>query len=139
MNGKTKSILLQVSAYISAEGQVAGTPLNPDIVATNYKILMELHETFNIDADDAPRSGGGQRAPRPSAPVREISGTLFFAEDGSKWFDFRQAKADGKEKPKFPDFKSEDMQTSVWLYDQEGAPTEEAAALVKAAELTAAF
>ena|SRR3990167_273223 len=136
MNGKSKSILLQVSAKLASE---QGRFTKEDVTSI-YNLLVGLHDELGIDADEgAPRNSGGQRAPRPSAPVREISGTLFFAEDGSKWFDFRQAKADGKEKPKFPDFKSEDMQTSVWLYDQEGAPNEEAAALVKAAELTAAF
>ena len=137
MNGKSKSILLQVSAKLASEqGQ-----FSKENVTSIYNLLVTLHDELGIDADEgAPRSnGGGQRASRTSGPVREISGTLFFDAVGTKWFDFRQAKADGKEKPKYPDFKSEDMQTSVWLYDQEGAPTEEAAALVKAAELTAAF
>src|SRR3990167_5221945 len=136
MNGKSKSILLQVSAKLASEqGQ-----FSKENVTSIYNLLVTLHDELGIDADEgASRSSGGQRAPRTSGPVREISGTLFFAEDGAKWFDFRQAKADNKEKPKYPDFKSEDMQTSVWLYDQEGAPNEEAAALVKAAELTAAF
>jgi hypothetical protein len=110
-------------------------------VQAQFDLLITAHEKNNISLEEAPKGGGnyGRPAPRPAGPVKEISGTLFFAENGDKWFDFRDAKAANKEKPNFPDFKSEDMKTSVWLYDQEGSPNEAAVALLKAAELTAAF
>lgn len=126
MSNRNKSILLQV-AFKEANGDEEKTQIL-------FNTLLKLHETNGISLEDEPRKGGFNKAGGQSpAPIREISGTLFF-KNGEKFFDFRQAKAEGREKPAYPDFKSEDLKTSFWMYDRDGSPNPEVAALVEAAD-----
>ncbi len=68
--------------------------------------------------------------------MREIpeGAGVFTTEDGESWIDFRGAKDKGIVKAKHPDFKSFDYKSSVWMFDQEGNPNDEAGKLVQAAE-----
>lgn len=127
---RNKSILLQVAFKAAVDlGDV-------ELTQAMYERLLGLHDSNGISLeDDAPRKGG--YSPKPKATTREVSGTLFFDKEGNKWFDFRQAKADGKEKKEYPDFKSEDFKTSVWMYTRDGEPVEDAAPLVAAADMAA--
>lgn len=70
---------------------------------------------------------------RRSAPVRkavaaggktDLSALPRVTLEGVTYIDFRPAKEAGTEKPRYPDFKTEDLRKGEWLEDQEGQDTE---------------
>lgn len=135
MNGKTKSILMQVAFY-----GVSYTNPQPtqEQVESNFNLLLNLHEKFGIEPDEGGNRGGGgfRKSSAPSTPA--VGGTLFVS-GGESWIDYRPAKASGEVKENFPDFKTADNKKSVWLYDRDGGPNAEAAPLVAAADAAEVF
>lgn len=137
MNGKSKSILLQV-AFKEAS---SGTPIDIDVVEANYTTLLALHEKFGIDADDAPSRSYGGGSAKKEAPA----GVTFMFENNI-FEDFRTLKSDGTLKPSFPDFRTvsgtevaglTNDRGSVWIIDRDGSAKAEVAALVAAADAAA--
>ncbi|KKL59860.1 hypothetical protein LCGC14_2211070, partial [marine sediment metagenome] len=105
--------------------------------AAHYQLLMDLHTSLGIEADEsAPRGGGGGGGgftpkPRMATPASAIAFTI---ADGSQWLDYRASKVDGSVKPKFPDFKTADGKESVYEFGLDGAPTPQFAELAAAAD-----
>lgn len=138
MNGKSKSILLQVAFKKAAEIGGPGDKLTAR-TQEYYDILINLHTSNNIDADDAPRGGGGGNyTPKPKAtpPASAIS---FTSSSGAPWIDYRAAKIDGSVKPKFPDFKSADGKESVYEFGLNGEVNPAFAELVTAVSALASL
>jgi hypothetical protein len=141
MNGKTKSILLQVAfKEAAARGEdVAATKL---LTSQFYVLLQELHGEIGIDPDEGQARGGGgggrnfPAKPRMATPTSAIP---FATADGTTWLDYRTAKINNEVKANFPDFKTSDGKTSVWAYDRDGTPVAEAAELTAAADSVAAL
>lgn len=138
VNAKTKSILLQVAFKEAVSSTVSQGIFTPDEVKSRtvifYEVLLELHKEYGIEGRDGgftPRQGGTRQPSGANATGR------IFEVDGVQWIDFRQAKLDGSVKPNFPDFKTIDNQTSLWLIDKDGQTVAEAATLATAADVTA--
>jgi hypothetical protein len=146
INGRSRSILLQVAFKASIEMLVAGQISSDTIsgtTATLYDTLILLHDELNIDPDEGARrgSGGGSRSTTPaSVPTGET-----FIFNGHLIEDFRAAKtAPGSiVNPKFPDFKTVNGQPiegvttpqgAAWLDQQDGSPNEAVSELVAAAD-----
>lgn len=130
MNGKTKSILLQVAFY-GAAGQSGGV-VDEATVASNFETLLALHERFGINPDEGRGSGGGST--KPNGEVFTYNNILVE--------DFRATKKIQNLKPNFPDFKTvngdviegiTNPRGAAWLTDQEGNPNEDITPLVAAA------
>ncbi len=138
MNGKSKSILLQVAFKKAVDASPGGTVADVGGLAQSYyDILISLHTANSIDADDAPRGGGGGGGggytPKPkTAPP--ASARAFTLADGSQWIDYRASKVDGSVKPRFPDFKTADGKDSVYEFGLDGSPTPQFAELAAAAD-----
>ncbi len=134
MNGKSKSILLQVAFKMAA-------PIAKDATATAgltqefYDVLINLHTANSIDADDAPKKagGGGGFTPKPRMAT-PASAITFTNKDGIAWIDYRASKVDGSVKPKFPDFKTADGKESVYEFGLDGAADPQFAGLAAAAD-----
>ena len=143
MNGKTKSIILQVAFKQAAVG---GLSIDQIKSTTNqlYTMLIELHTELGIEPDEGRASGGGGGGftpkPRMATPASAVAFTI---ADGSQWLDYRASKVDGSVKPKFPDFKTADGKESVYEFGLDGATNpafaELAAASDKLASLTDTF
>lgn len=58
-----------------------------------------------------------------STPKFDVSGLPTITVDGVIYHDYRDAKAQEKVKPRFPDFKSTDGKISEWLLDKDENPT----------------
>ena len=143
MNGKTKSIILQV-AFKEAAARGADVAATKLLTSQFYVLLQELHDELGINAEEgAPRGGGGgggggnfAAKPRMATPA---SARPFTMSDGGTWLDYRPAKSAGEVVPGFPDFKTTDGKTSVWEYTKDGTPVPEADDLAKAANAIAAL
>lgn len=130
MDDRSKSILLQVAFKGAID---VGVP-NEEQVLTFYEMLTNLHDKLGIDPsmNDGGRSTTRRRTPsRAPAPEGET-----FIYEGELYTDFRKAKAapGSTVKPNYPDFKRESDNQGFWLYDRDGNPNEECAALVAAAD-----
>lgn len=125
MNGKTKSIILQVAF----KGAVDMGVVTEEQVLANYELLIALHDRLGIDAEDAPKRGGGGRKTTGTQPTGDT-----FILEGELYTDFRQAKAAGQTKPNFPDFKRESDGQGFWLYSTDGEANADTAPLVAAAD-----
>jgi hypothetical protein len=146
INGRSRSILLQVAFKASIEMLVAGQ-ISSDIVsgttATLYDTLINLHDELKIDPDEgARRSGGASRG--PSTPATVPTGETFIF-NGHLIEDFRAAKAapGSTVKTNYPDFKTVNGQPiegvttpqgAAWLYAQDGAANEAVSELVAVAD-----
>ena len=137
MNGRSKSILLQVAFKGAIE---IGDP-TPATITGLYETLMTLHDTLNIDSDDgAPRRGGGGGSGWSGSKTTTLpEGTSIFTARETQMVDYRAAKTAGNVKPGFPDFKTLDGSKifdgndGVWLIDQRGNANDGIADLVEAA------
>lgn len=143
MLGKTQSILLQVAFKEAVSSLVAqGIFAEEEVSARTeafFATLVKLHEKLGIDSDETGAKGGGnwQRnsAPAARAPKALPEGvTVFTDSDGISWNDYRDAKRKGAVVSGFPEFKTTDNKTSVWIYKQDGSPDERAVALIAAAD-----
>lgn len=141
---RSKSILLQV-AFKEAVGAVMGTQTSvADKTEEFYQTLLGLHEKLGIEIEDgnSSRSFGGSR---PSRPKKELPSTVieFTDADGTRWVDWRPAKATGDANAKHPDFKTIDQSKgvgqSVWLFGQDGSENPQAVELAKAADQVASL
>lgn len=145
MNGKTKSILLQVAfkeavTSVNTQGLYANGEVKQRTLDF-YKMLIDMHDELNIDAEDGRAKGGtGGGARRAPAKPTPDEVTTFIDNDGELWEDYRAAKAAGVVKQGHPDFKAVNLRDnrnqrlSVWMYSSEGNPNTEAAPLVTAAD-----
>lgn len=133
MDNKTKSILFQVAFKASVEAATNQGLYDDDTIRertmTYYNILIDGHEELGIDGQTTSKP----RRTKRSGPNTNDEG-VEFELDGVMWRDFRQAKADNRVKPNFPDFKSEEGD-SLWLNDKEGNPVPEAETLAKSADI----
>ncbi len=140
MNGKSKSILLQVAFKMAAP--IASRDGVQELTQTFYDTLINLHTSNNIDANDAPRTGGGGGGggytPKPKA-TPPASAVAFTSSAGVAWLDYRAAKIDGSVKPKFPDFKTADGKESVYEFGLNGKPNPLFAELVIAVNALASL
>ena len=137
MNGKSKSILLQVAF----KGAIETGDVSKAQVLDYYNLLTILHEELGIDADDAPaRKAWGNSAPKAKA---EGIGFIF---NGVLFEDFRAEKEAGRQKATFPDFRTANGtevpgltndRGSVWMYDQQGQAKGEVLDLVTEADKAA--
>lgn len=134
MTGKSKSILLQVAAYISAG--TGGATLDAASVQANYDTLLGLIESNGIDADD-----NGYRGEKKEA-VRGVS----FTFSGRAFEDFRALKSSEQVSPKHPDFVTADKQPlegvtnergAVWITDRQGGAILDFIPMVEAADAAA--
>jgi hypothetical protein len=138
MNGKTKSIILQV-AFKEAAARGGSVSDTKDLTREFYDSLISLHTHLAIEPDDgAPRGGGGGGGgggftpkPRMATPPTAVA---FALADGTPWLDYRACKVDGSVKPKFPDFKTSDGKASVYEFGLDGATNPQFAELVAASE-----
>ena len=144
MNGKSKSILLQVAFKKAVDtGETVETVEHiATLTQSYYDTLIALHTSNSIDADDAPKGGGGggggNFAPKPkTAPP--ASARAFTIADGSQWLDYRASKVDGSVKPRFPDFKTADGKESVYEFGLDGATNPAFAELAAASDALAAL
>lgn len=148
MNGRTRSILLQV-AFKGAIELVKSEKSTVDALSATsanlYEILMGLHEELGINPDEGVKSRGGtsfvtRDGPTPVTPVGET-----FIYEGVLIEDFRAAKAapGSTIKHNFPDFKTVNGQPingvtgprgAAWLKDQDGGLNEAVSVLVTAAD-----
>ena len=141
MNGRSKSILLQVAFKGAIE---IGDP-TPATITGLYETLLSLHDTLGIDSDDGPKRGGGSGWSGGSKTTALPEGTSIFVARGTQIVDYRAAKTAGNVNAKFPDFKTLDNSKifdgndGVWLNDQQGNPNESILDLVAAAEQGAIF
>ena len=139
MNGKTKSIILQV-AFKEAAAQTGGDATAcRALTSTFYTTLIELHESLGINPDEGGgKSWGGKKSYETGAA--KIGGgftppadAVNFTHAGAPWVDYSASKESGSVKPRFPDFKTADGKESVYIYDQNGTPTTEGEGLVASA------
>lgn len=147
MNGKTKSIILQV-AFKEAAADRRAQPDSLNLkaeTAAHYQLLIDLHTELGIEADESaphrsdPRASSGAAyasKPRTATPASAIP---FTTSDGTTWLDYRPAKTASEVVPGFPDFKTTDGKTSVWEYTKDGTPVPEAEALASAAAAMASL
>ena len=145
MNGRSKSILLQVAFKGAIE---MGEP-DPDTITGYYEILLALHDRLGIDSDDGgPKRGGGGSGWSGGAqrqPTALPSETSVFTARSTQIVDYRAAKTAGSVKPNFPDFKTLDGskifngRDGVWMIGQDGSANAEVADLVEAAKEGAIF
>ena len=96
------------------------------------EIITKLAPEYDVDLSATTYSGGSSGEKKPSGANAE---GIVFEVDGVKWLDFRQAKDAGAVKPNFPDFKTYDNQTSLWLEGRDG-PNEEAQELARLADIS---
>ena len=137
MDDTSKSILLQVAFKAAIDAGALDTPTLTAKTKEYYGVLVDLHSEFGVDpqgrvSNFPPRSGGG--APRPAAKPLPASVTTFADKAGVSWNDFRDAKSNGEVVNGFPEFKTTDNKTSVWIYKQDGSPDERAPELIEAAD-----
>ena len=143
INGRARSILLQVAFKAAVADALATFELVNDATTSYYNMLIELHESLGIDpSEGAPRGGTGSRnSGTGAAPVEGVT----FMFDGHLIEDFRAAKsAPGSTvKPNYPDFKTVNGQPidgvttprgAAWLYSQDGSANEAINELVAAAD-----
>jgi hypothetical protein len=136
MNGKTRSIILQVAFKEAADLHLDTPEATKDTTRVFYNVLIDLHTELGIEPDEgAPRGGGGSGGftpkPRMATPTTAVA---FALADGTPWLDYRACKIDGSVKPKFPDFKTSDGKTSVYEFGLDGATNPQFAELVAASE-----
>jgi hypothetical protein len=107
---------------------------DPDSIQARFIELLTILERVAPEYGvDLTQEGYEKR--KAEKKERELpEGAGVFTVDGDTWIDFRGAKDKGTVNAKHPDFKSFDYKSSVWMFDQEGNPNEEAGTLVKAAE-----
>lgn len=134
---RTKSILLQVAFKEAAKN--VGPDVNEveTLTLKYFETLIALHSSLNISLEEQTRPRGGRQGGGGGPTGTTLLGQEFNL-DGDSWRDFREAKTQGKVKANFPDFKSASGK-SVWMYDKQGEINDEAAALVKAADVSAVF
>lgn len=141
MNGKTKSILLQVAMKLAVESTSAQGLYDNESVKTRtkdfYAMLGGLHAELGIDADEGRGRGGNGGGGSTRKPLPESVTT--FTSEGVEWYDFRKAKDNKDVAAGHPEFKTTDFKESVWMYEKDGSPKPEAAVLVTAADGVAAF
>ncbi len=142
MNGKSKSILLQVAF----KGAISLGKPDTDTIRGLYETLLVLHDQLSINADDDARSRGGSGwsggSGQRSTTLPE--GTSVFTARDTQMVDYRAAKTAGNVKPGFPDFKTLDgskifegfsgPNDGVWLIDPKGNANEDISDLVEAAQ-----
>lgn len=138
MNGKTKSILLQV-AFKEAAAHAPSLDDVKGVTARLYRDLIALHTEHDINPDEGQGRGGGRSfsgggAPKKATPA---SVTTFTDGEGVVWSDYRQAKAGSEVPSGHPDFKA--GQKSIWIYDPNGTPKPEGQELAKIADDFAAL
>lgn len=107
---------------------------DPDSVQAKFVELLTILEKVAPEYGvDLTQEGYNKRSDEKKE--RELpEGAGVFTLEGDSWIDFRGAKDKGSVKAKHPDFKSFDYKDSVWMFDQEGNPNDEAGKLVQAAE-----
>lgn len=138
MNGKTKSILLQV-AFKEAAAYASDIAAVKAVTSRLYTDLIALHDELDINPDEGGGRGGGRSfggggAPKKAAPA---SVTTFTDGEGVVWSDYRKAKAGSEVPSGHPDFKA--GQKSIWIYDPNGTPKPEGQELAKIADDFAAL
>jgi hypothetical protein len=135
MNGKTKSILLQValkeaSASLSVQGIFAMQELE-DRTIQIYESLISMHNKLGIEPDEGGARGGNNnrgfipRAANTNAATtaKEEQGVGFFSEDNEVWRDYRTAITEGRVPEKHPAFKGPNgNKDSVWETNLDGDP-----------------
>lgn len=101
-------------------------------------ILQTVATELGVDLNETSWSGSRGGSGGGDFEKKETKGTRFEL-DGQTWFDYRQAKIDGKIKQSFPDFKNYDTNEGVYVVDQQGNEREDALPLIAAADLVAAL
>jgi len=124
----SRSILLQVAFKGSIDTGGDVDTINSNTI-TYFTMLENLHKEFGISLADGARSGGRATKQPSETPMGDV-----FTYEGASWLDNRKLKTAGKLVPNYPDFKSVEGNTSIWMYSQSGEINEEAAALVTAAD-----
>ena len=152
MNGRTRSILLQV-AFKGAIELVGSDKSTVDTLSATtanlYEILIGLHDELSINPDEGAKSGrsgaqfgSGREAPS-STTVTPVGETFIY--EGVLIEDFRAAKAapGSTIKHNYPDFKTVNGQPidgvtgprgAAWIKDQDGSPNEAVSVLTTAAD-----
>lgn len=136
MNGKTKSIILQVAFKEAAtpDGDITAIAAR---TAEFYDMLLALHTSLGIEPDEAPvrrnrtRTTGTGTGSNVGSTIPD--GETFIIE-GVLYTDFREGKAAPGVNPNFPDFKRESDNQGFWMYDRDGSPNEDVKELVTAAD-----
>lgn len=132
-----KSVQLGMIFNNAVASTIAEGKFSPDDVQARIFEYAQILETaaaeLGVDLESTSYdSGSGGFEQKPTKGVR-------FQLDGQTWFDYRQAKEDGKVKDTFPDFKNYETNEGIYINDLDGEPNEEAQPLVAAADVVNAL